>query len=67
MQTYHNCKHNLENEKVMVHNDIYFHIESYEHLNWNHMKDEMESQLIDTIMGARNLDDSSLELCLLQS
>ena len=51
----------------MVHNNIYSHIESYEHLNWNHMKDEMESQLFNTIKGAHNLDDSSLELCLLQS
>ena len=27
---------NLENEKVMVHNNIYSHIESYKHLNRNH-------------------------------
>ena len=64
----------------MVHNDIYSHIESYKHLIWNHMKDEMESQLFDTIKVACNLDivlekatfsfyifsDSYRDVCMIQ-
>ena len=49
----------------MVHNDIYSHIELYKHLNWNHMKVRKGKCFLDTILGARNLDDSSMELCLL--
>ena len=46
----------------MVQNDIYSHIELYDHLNWNHTKDRNGKSAINTIKGARNLDDSSLEL-----
>ena len=34
--------YNLENEKVVVHNDIYSHTESYKHLNRNQMKSRKE-------------------------
>ena len=39
----------------MVHNDIYSHIESYEHLYRNHMKDRNGKCFIDTELGAHNL------------
>ena len=42
----------LENEEVMVHYDIYSHIESYKHLNWNHMKDRKGKYFLDTVTGA---------------
>ena len=51
----------------MVHNDIYSHIESYKHLNWNHMKDRKGKCFFDTILGAQNLDDSSMESWMWQS
>ena len=55
-------RYNLENEKVMVHNNIYSHIESYKYLNWNHMKVRKGKCFLDTISGARNLDDTCIEL-----
>ena len=52
-KTYLVLRYNLENEKVMVHNNIYSHIESYEHLNWNHMKDRKGKCFLNTVMGVR--------------
>ena len=37
------------------------------HLNWDHMKVKWNIQFSHTIMGARNLDEFSLESCLFQS
>ena len=43
-----------------------FRLNSY-HLNWNHTKDRKGKSAIDTVKGARNLDDSSLELWIAKS
>ena len=60
-KTYLLLRYNLENEKVMVHNNIYSHIESYQYLNWNHMKVRKGKCFLDTIFSAQNLDHSSME------